>query len=85
MKKLIARYKLWKLKRKAISLHKLNNKQYFIIPVNNKGKIVYSLMNNDLHNAYNKQAKKMGKKQITYLELLKMAVFQTGEANLQKV
>lgn len=69
---------LFFLRRKAMQLHRSNHKQYFIVPVAGSKKIgKYTLMTVAQHNAYNKQAKKMGKPQISYKELLTMAVFQT--------
>jgi hypothetical protein len=79
---MIEKITLFFLMKKADNLHKMNGKQYFIIPVVTRGKRSYSLMNNELHKAYNIQAKKMGKSQIQYRELLTMAVYQTGVGTL---
>jgi hypothetical protein len=70
--------------KEADRLHKQNGKQYFVVPLVYKNVRTLTLMNNDLHNAYNKQAKKIGKPIIQYRELLTMAVYQTGISTLAK-
>lgn len=68
--------------KEADRLHKMNGKQYFVVPVVTRGVRTLMLMNNDLHNAYNKKAKKLGKPIIQYRELLTMAVYQTKHSTL---
>jgi hypothetical protein len=66
------------LRTKCMQMHKQTHKQYFIVPVANSKKIgPYTIMNVEQHNHYNKVAKKIGKPQISYKELLTMAVFKT--------
>jgi hypothetical protein len=73
---------LKKLKKECDRQYELTGKQHFVIPVNTRGVLSYSLMNNELHKQYNKTAKKMGLAKISYPELLKMAVYRTGKGKL---
>jgi hypothetical protein len=75
LNKLILQLYIWKAKRN----YYLTGKQTFVVPVVNYGKRKYSLMTNDLHKAYNYKAKKLGKPQISFQELLAMCVFKTSQ------
>jgi hypothetical protein len=77
MKKLVKKIILWLYIKKAKQHYKMTGKQTFVVPVVNFGKRKYTLIDKLSHDAYNRQAKKMGKKQITYPELLTMCVFKT--------
>lgn len=93
MKKLIKKFKQWKkerklskelksLKKECDKARKFTGKQHFVIPVDTRGVLSYTLMNNDIHKEYNKKAKKMGKRQIKYHELLSIAVYKTKGGTL---
>lgn len=77
MKTLLKKITLWIYIRRAKQIYLLTGKQVFVIPVITRGKHSYGIITNQTHQAYNKQAKKMGKKQISYPELLAMCVFKT--------
>jgi hypothetical protein len=78
MKNLLNKLTLWLYIRKAKRNYKLTGKQTFVVPVTNYGKRKYTLMDRTTHDAYNRQAKKQGMKQITHPELLAMCVFKTS-------
>jgi hypothetical protein len=84
MKKLLNKFILWLYTRRADYQYQITGKQHFVVPVTNYGKRKYTLMNNELHNAYNKKAKKLGKPKIKFNELLAMSVYKTGLGTLGK-
>jgi len=77
MKKLLHRFRLWLLKQKCMHLYRMTGKQYLVIPVDNWKRGKYTIVNNEIHKKYNAMAKKMGKPQINYVDLLKIAVFKS--------
>ena len=60
--------------RKAMHLHKLTGKQYFVMAGNGTKFIV---MDNSKKDLFNKAAKKLGVKTVTYVDLLKQCYFKT--------
>lgn len=84
MKKLFKRLILWMWIRKAKKFYKLTGKQCFVVPVVTRGKSSYQIITNQTHDAYNRKAKKMGKKQISYPELLAMCVLKTSPGTTLK-
>lgn len=77
MKKLLSRFSLWFLKRKAMYLYRITGKQQLVVPVDNWKRAKFTIVDKELHDAYNRMAKKMGKKQMSFVDLLKIAVFKT--------
>ena len=78
----IAEYNLKKLKKEADRLHIRTGKQYLIIPVDNWTRGEYVIVNNEAHKAYNKEARKLGRPQINFVELCKIAVYKTPAGRL---
>jgi len=78
MKKLLKRLQLWLYIQKAKRIYKMTGKQCFVVPVLTRGEFSYQIITNQIHDAYNRKAKKMGNKQITYPELLAMCVYKTS-------
>lgn len=72
-----------KMIKEADRLFKATGKQHFVVPVVTRGVKSLFIMNNELHNLYNKKAKKMHAKVISYPELLAMAVYSTGTSTLK--
>jgi hypothetical protein len=60
--------------REALRLHRLNGKQYFVVPTRS---LKFIIINNSRKNNYNKVAKKMGLKKVTFLDLCNKAYFYT--------
>lgn len=66
-----------RIKKKAMSLHEANGKQYHIMPCGS-GKVM--IINNDMRAGYNKHFRK-GKSKVTIIQILSMAYFSTPSGN----
>ena len=84
MKNLIMRIRIYFLQKKADRLHKIDGLQYFIVPYNFKGKTHFRLMNKRTHDAYNRICKKQGLRQLSYVDLLKIAIYKTSQGTLSR-
>lgn len=84
MKQLIWRLKIWMLSKKADSLHKIDGMQYFVIPYDDNGKTKLRLMNRKTHDLYNRWAEKAKQPQVSFPQLLKMALYKTTQGTLLK-
>lgn len=84
IKKLLENIRFYFLKKKCDHLHKIDGKQYFIVPVVTREKYSMQIINNQLHKDYNKKAKKMGRPQIQYSKLLEIALYKTKTGTLTR-
>ena len=68
--------------RKAMRMHKLTGKQYFVIP-HTWGR--FAIVDNRIQKRFNKAANALGVKKVSYVDLLKQAYFKTpvGKVNIK--
>ena len=69
--------KLAEMTKQADILHKADGKTYYVVPIVKDGKDSMCIINNNTHNTYNKQMKKLGGKHISFMELNDMALYKT--------
>lgn len=89
IKLITGKSRLDRLIKKADKLYKDTGKQYFIMPTKqvfdkNYEKGLVLVHGKTFLDNYNRTAKRIGKRQMTYVELINQCVYQTGEGTTKK-